>query len=169
MLDKANQLHWLDGFKVGSADGNSVTLIFCGAEKSQVLYLNLTLMIFEAISGLHMNMLKSIIYPVNSVPNLEELAEVMCCKVGSFPTTYLGLPLGARYKALGIWNGVIEKFEKKLASWKMQYLSLGGRITLINSVLDSIPTYFLSLFPIPEKVQRRLDQLRRDFLWEGNS
>ncbi|XP_070005201.1 uncharacterized protein [Nicotiana sylvestris] len=97
MLDKANQIHWLEGFKVESSVGNSIsvshllyandTLIFCGADRSQVLYLNLTLMIFEAISGLHMNRLKSTIYPVNTVPNMEELAELMGCNVGSFPTT----------------------------------------------------------------------------------
>lgn len=57
-------------------------------------------------------MSKSIIYPVNVVPNLEELAEIMFCNIGSFPTTYLGLPLGASHKAVEIWNVVIEKFEK---------------------------------------------------------
>lgn len=51
----------------------------------------------------------------------------------------------------------------------MQYLSMGGRLTLINSTLDSIPTYTMSLFPMPIKVPRQLDKIRRNFLWEGNS
>lgn len=63
----------------------------------------------------------------------------------------------------------MENFEKRLASWKLQYLSMGGRITLISSVLDNIPTYFVSLFPIPIKVLKKLDKLRRDFLWERNN
>ncbi|XP_060217918.1 putative acyl-activating enzyme 19 isoform X2 [Lycium barbarum] len=75
----------------------------------------------------------------------------------------------ASHRSMEIWNVVIEKFEKRLASWQQQYLSLGGRVTLINSVLDSIPTYFMSLFPIPSEVQYQLDKLRRTFLWEGNS
>lgn len=129
MLHKANQLHLTEGFKVGNSDGNCVTvsrllyaddtLIFCRADKAQVLYLSVTLLIFETISSLHMNMLKRTIYPINPIPNLEELAEVMCCKVGTFPTSYLGLTLEARYKSLNIWDGVIEKFERKLASWKI--------------------------------------------------
>jgi len=77
-----------------------------------VQYLNLTLMLFEAMSGLHINMSKSIIYPVNEVPNLENLANIMCCSIGSFPTTYLGLPLGASYKSVGAWSGIVEKFER---------------------------------------------------------
>ncbi|XP_019234325.1 PREDICTED: uncharacterized protein LOC109214820 [Nicotiana attenuata] len=130
MIDKANQLQWLKGFDVGRVFENSVsishlhyaddTLIFCGAESSQVQYLNLTLLIFEALSGLHINMLKSVLYPVNAVPNLRELADILGCNIGSLPATYLGLPLGAKFKSTEAWNGVIEKFEKRLASWQRQ-------------------------------------------------
>lgn len=90
------------------------TLIFCGTKKTQVHYLSLTLMIFEALSGLHVNMYKSIIYPIKVVLGLEDLAEIMCCNIGSFPTTYLGLPLATRQKSTV--NGIIENFEKRLAS-----------------------------------------------------
>lgn len=89
---------------------------------------------------------------MNEVPELDMLAELMYCTTGSFPTSYLGLPLGAKYKSIEIWKGVIEKFEKRIASWHRQYLSLGGKLILINNVLDSIPTYFMSLFPRPAKV-----------------
>ena len=61
----------------------------------------------------------------------------------------------------------IEKIEKKLANWKSQNLSFGGRTILINSVLDSLPTYVMSRFPMPVKVEERLDILRRSFLWSG--
>lgn len=60
------------------------------------------------------------------------------------------------------------KRQKKLVNRKAQYNSLGGRVTLINSVLDSLPTYVMSLFPMPAKVEERLDKLRRDFLWLRN-
>jgi len=44
---------------------------------------------------------------------------------------YLGLTLGASYKAISIWNDIIKKMERWLAGWKMLYLSMGGRLTLI--------------------------------------
>jgi hypothetical protein len=56
--------------------------------------------------------------------------------------TYLGMPLGALFKSISIWNGVVEKMERRLASWKKLYLSKGGRVTLIHSTLSSIPTFF---------------------------
>jgi hypothetical protein len=33
------------------------------------------------------------------------------CGVSSLPLKYLGLPLGASFKAKSIWDGVIEKIE----------------------------------------------------------
>lgn len=76
MLEKARQLNWIQGFRVGSITCNQViishlsyvddTLIFCEADRSQTLYLNLTLLLFEALSGWHINKLKSIVYPVNT-------------------------------------------------------------------------------------------------------
>ena len=84
------------------------------------------------------------------------------------PTIYLCMPLGSKHKTMEIWNGILVKIEKELARWKVQYLSLGGRVILINSVLDSLPTYVMSLFPIPAKVVKKLDKLRRNFLWKSN-
>lgn len=65
--------------------------------------------------------------------------------------------------------GSKKKHGGKLAKRKAQYLSLGGRLILISSVLDSLPTYVMSLFPIPAKVVKKLDRLRRKFLWQANT
>ncbi|XP_070043168.1 uncharacterized protein [Nicotiana tomentosiformis] len=106
----------------------------------------------------------SVIYPVNEVHNLEELAGILGCCIGTFPTTYMGLP-----KSEAIWDGVTEKLENMLTSWQLQYISMGGRLTQINSVLDSIPTYHMSLYPMSSRVLKQLDNIRRKFLWEGKT
>ncbi|WMV55139.1 hypothetical protein MTR67_048524 [Solanum verrucosum] len=98
------------------------------------------------------------IFPIKEVQQIEDLASILKCKIEKLPTVYLGLRP----------NLTIEKTEKKLAIWKSQYLSLGGRVTLINSVLDSLPTYVMSLFPIPSRIVKVLDALRGNFLWQGN-
>lgn len=144
------------------------TLVFCGATGEQMLILRVIFNIFDAVSGLHINWGKSFIYPVNTVPNIEDLAEKLGGKVGELPTTYLGMPLGAKSKSKNIWSGVIERCEKRLAYWKSQYLSTGGRFTLVSSVMDSIPSYMMSLFPIPASVTDRLDVVRRNFIWKGS-
>jgi hypothetical protein len=68
-------------------------------------------------------------------------------------------------KAKSIWDGVIEKIEHRLASWKMMYLFEGERITLIKSTLFNLPTNFLSLFSLRTSVANRIDKLQREFLW----
>lgn len=45
-----------------------------------------------------------------------------------------------------IWNFVLKKCGS-LSRWKPLYLSLGGRLALINVVLDALPTYMIPLFP----------------------
>ena len=65
---------------------------------------------------------------------MEELASKLGCKPGSLPTTYLGLPSGARYKLVSSWDGVEGQFTKRLALWKRQYISKGGRATLLRSM-----------------------------------
>ena len=48
-------------------------------------------------------------------------------------------------------------------------MSKGRKVTLIKSTLSSLPTYFLSILPIPKKVANRIKKLQRDFLWSGIS
>ena len=117
---------------------------------------------FEAMSDMRINLNKSEIISIGVVDNVAELVLELGCGIGSLPTSYLGLPLGASHMATGVWDSVEERFRKRLASWKIQYISKGGRITLICSTLSSLPIYYLSLF-------RRLERIQRQFLWGGGS
>ena len=78
---------------------------------------------------------------------------------------YLGMPLGTLYKTASIWNPILERMEKKLLGWKQLYLSKGCRLTLLKSILSSLPTYYLSLFIVPKAVVVRLERIQRIFLW----
>ena len=74
------------------------------------MYLRWVFIWFEAISRLKINMEKNELIVVGDVSNVEEHAEVLGCKVGALPTTYLGLPLGAPYRSSRVWEGVEECF-----------------------------------------------------------
>ena len=51
---------------------------------------------FEALSGLKINLKKSELIPVGRVSNEDLLVDELGCTMGSHPTTYLGIPLGAQ-------------------------------------------------------------------------
>lgn len=79
---------------------------FCEAKTDQILILRIIFVIFEAVSGIHINWGKSFIYPINPVIEIESLASMLGGKIGELPTTYLGMPLEAKSKSKGIWNEV---------------------------------------------------------------
>lgn len=53
--------------------------------------------------------------------------------------------------------------------WKGQMISKGGRVTLINSFLSSLPPYFSSFYKAPRKVLDEIIRLQRPFLWNGGA
>ena len=124
---------------------------------------------FEFLSGLKINYDKCELIGVQTENNhVAFLADVFGCKVGKLPSKYLGIPLCLGFPKKHLWDSVVERIEKKLSSWKGRYLSMGGRVTLIKSVLSSIPVYFLSCFHCPKAVVRRIERLQRDFLWNDS-
>ena len=78
---------------------------------------------------------------------------------------YLGFflkPIGYR---ISDWLWLIQKVEKRICHWTFRYLSLGGRLVLLNSVLSSILVYWMSLAPLPATVLQKLKSLMFNFLW----
>jgi len=120
---------------------------------------------FEMTSGLKINFFKSSLIGVN-VAN--EFMEMTCnflnCSQGSVPFKYLGLPVGANSRSMSTWEPLVENLSGKLNSWGHKYISFGGRIVLLNAVLNAIPIFYLSFLKLPVQVWRRLVSIQWEFL-----
>ena len=81
------------------------------------------------------------------------------------PFKYLGLEVGGNPRKKLFWESIITKLKARLSVWKGRFLSMAGRICLINSVISAIPLYYPSLYRAPETVCKSIISIQRRFLW----
>ena len=114
------------------------TVVFLDHNLDQARNVKLLLTAFEQMSGLKINFHKSELFCYGLAKDHEmDYSCLFGCGIGSFPLKYLGIPMTHRRLRNSEWQCVIDRFEKRLAMWKGKLLSSGGRLVLINSVLDA--------------------------------
>jgi hypothetical protein len=79
---------------------------------------------------------------------------------------YLGVPIDEKRIRNIDWKPAENKMESKLGCWQGKWLAMGGKVSLINSSLSSIPLYMLSFYRPPKGPKERMDMHRSRFLWE---
>ncbi|XP_060202972.1 uncharacterized protein LOC132631414 [Lycium barbarum] len=67
-----------------------------------------------------------------------------------FPFNYLGCPLFVGRKKIEYFDDLVSRITRKLSGWSGKCLSYGGKVTLIKSVLQAIPTYTLAALTPPK-------------------
>jgi len=124
---------------------------------------------FGKISGLHINLQKSSVHPIRCQNiDLDHLLASFTGLRESFPCRYLGLQLHTRSLQKVHVQPLIERIGQRLPSWKGKMLNRAGRLTLVTTVLSSMPTYHLTVFPLAAWARKKIDKIRRSFLWKGD-
>ena len=119
---------------------------------------------FYRASGHKINMSKSKIMGMNvEVNKVKQAADKLGCLILKTPFIYLGTKVGGNMSRVLAWNEVIDKVRARLSKWKMNTLSIGGRITLLKSVLGSLPIFHMSIYKVPKTVLCTLESLRSHF------
>ncbi|GKB09320.1 RNA-directed DNA polymerase, eukaryota [Tanacetum coccineum] len=119
---------------------------------------------FYMASGLKINMSKSKIMGIHvNNDNVSRAAEKLGCLVLKPPFTYLGSMVGGDMHRLQSWNDMVDRVKRRLSKWKMKMLSIGGRLTLVKSVLGSMPIFHMSLFKVPSGILHTLESIRSHF------
>ena len=159
---------------VGEADFPVVqyaddTLLIMEADPCQLDVLKKTLHEFTISTGLCVNYHKSCMLPINiSAERVQQLAEGFGCIVGSFPFTYLGLPMGTTRPRLIDMMPLVTRMERRLTA-SSSLLAYGGRLQLIGSYPASMSVYFLCSLEIPPGILKQIYRIIRKCLWRGNN
>lgn len=89
------------------------------------------------------------------------------CSEGWIPFIYSRLPVGANPRSISTWEHMFDQLRGRLNSKGHKYISFGGHIVLLNSVLNSIPIFYLSFLKMPTKVVKQIVRIQIKFLWGG--
>ncbi|KAK8365340.1 hypothetical protein V6Z12_A02G046600 [Gossypium hirsutum] len=82
---------------------------------------------------------------------------------------YLGIPLFHHRVGRNTFSFVLDKVQNCLNGWDARKLSFAGRLTLVKSVLFSIPNYFMTAARIPITICKEIEKVVRSFLWGSNN
>jgi hypothetical protein len=119
------------------------TLLIMEACPRQLLALKALLHNFAESTGLKVNYAKSSMFPINlSQEKLDHLAATFQCKAGVFPFTYLGLPMRLNKPTIQDCLPLVYRVERRLVNTSI-LLSEGGKLQMVNSVLSSLPTFYM--------------------------
>uniref|UniRef100_A0A803Q3C3 Reverse transcriptase domain-containing protein n=1 Tax=Cannabis sativa TaxID=3483 RepID=A0A803Q3C3_CANSA len=88
-------------------------------------------------------------------------------KRSTLPFTYLGIPISFKKISRSECQCLLEKMTSRIRMWSTRNLSYMGRVTLINSVLLAIHTYWAQIFILPKKLLKDIEATCRSFLWKG--
>nr|GEZ33211.1 RNA-directed DNA polymerase, eukaryota, reverse transcriptase zinc-binding domain protein [Tanacetum cinerariifolium] len=78
---------------------------------------------------------------------------------------YQGVLVGHHSSRLSAWDDTIDKLKGRLSKWKMKTLSIGGRFTLLKSVLGATPIYNMSIFKVQRGILKVMESIRRRFFY----
>lgn len=142
------------------------TAVVACSDISTLITFKLILRLFTSISGLQVNYSKSTYIPINiSQEDLPWIHMVIGFSKTNFPVTYLGMPLTIKRPGKALYLPLVEKIERRLDGWQSKLLSRGGRFELVQTVMSTIPIYYMTCFLLPKWVVDRIDKARRSFLW----
>ncbi|XP_071704325.1 uncharacterized protein [Rutidosis leptorrhynchoides] len=120
---------------------------------------------FEDISSLRVNFKKSNLYGVGVIKEaVDDLAKQLDYAAGTLPFVYLEMPIWVKMGKATPWQTILDKFNKRFSEATAKTISFGGRLTMVKSILSSIPLYFFSLFCAPCSIIKSLETLTRTLM-----
>ncbi|XP_071909715.1 uncharacterized protein [Coffea arabica] len=123
---------------------------------------------YQASSGQLLNNSKSCFFmsPKATEAHKNHVHKVTGFSFKEFPIRYLGCLIFVGRKKNSLFTHLIEAMGSRIQQWNRSWLSIGGRVVLIKSVLSMLPVYLLSMLAPPKGVIRQLEKNFADFLWE---
>ena len=147
------------------------SLIFCKTSTESCQKLKNTLDLFCAQSGQLINFHKSSLIYSKRTRTIEKqtVAGIFNISNSAAIGKYLGCSIFMGRPQSDHFQPLITKALAKLDNWKAKCFSKAGRVVLIQSNLESLPSHTMQCFKLPSQISDKLDQINRDFFWKNAS
>lgn len=114
-----------------------------------------------------MNKLKSSVF-FSTNTNLairQQLCAKMQMEEADGNCKYLGLPNMMQRSKVATFGFLKDKVRRRSLSWEGKVLNQGGKEVLIKSIIQSLPTYAMSVFLLPLEITKDLERSISRFWW----
>ncbi|XP_055814491.1 uncharacterized protein LOC129884174 [Solanum dulcamara] len=125
----------------------------------------------KATSGQLINKDKSqLMMPLNTPADIvERVSMITGYKCTNGPITYLGYPLYIGRQRIIYFTNMVAKVLNRIRGWQTKMLSYEGRVTMVKSVLQSIPIHLVSAISPTKTTMNQIKRLIADFFWGWNT
>ncbi|XP_019162216.1 PREDICTED: uncharacterized protein LOC109158777 [Ipomoea nil] len=136
-------------------------------EQAEAMVVKRCLERYGELSGQLVNYSKSnICYSKNTAEQMkEEVAECLGVEQARNFGKYLGLPSFIGRNKRAVFSYIEEKIRQRVFSWNKKLLSQAGKEVLLKSVAQSMPTFSMSVFLLPESVCESVQRAMNRYWW----
>ncbi|CAA7020450.1 unnamed protein product [Microthlaspi erraticum] len=145
------------------------TMFFCKTSPQSCETLRTILQKYEDASGQMINLQKSSITFSRKTPQeiRQRVKSTLNIDKEGGQGKYLGLPESFGRKKKDIFSRIVDRIRQKSIHYSSRFLSNAGKVTIIKSVLATIPTYSMSCFKIPTGLCKRIQSALTRFWWDS--
>jgi hypothetical protein len=127
------------------------SLLFYRANHEQAAAVKQLLSTFEKCTGQQLSPSKCSLLMNESRDSgfRDQVRDLLGVQRIDFEAKYLGLPTPAGRVKRGVFQPLVERFQKRMTAWKEKELSAAGKEILIKSIAQALPNYVMSVFKLP--------------------
>lgn len=96
------------------------------------------------------------------------ICSILNFKPDKLPFKHLGVNISHRQLHVSSFDPMVDKLNGHIANWRKAKMSKAGKAVVINSIIMATPTYYLSIYLIPESVLNKISKIPRKFLWSNS-
>ena len=143
--------------------------IFSECNKKSLLSIFEELKRFQSQSGFTVSYDKTTLYRIGSLRHSNaKLYDIDQFKWSNEDITVLGVTIAHEDLIEKNYGDIVQKVKTVLGAWHNRGLTLLGKVQVVNTLVASLFVYKMSVLPqIPEGIVKNVDNIVRQFLWNG--